>query len=118
MTEKTQEKEKKGKTSLRERIKKSVHGAKKAVVVAKVGLATMVGGAAVGGGCYIHNQFHKSPEQIREETTKMEEAVDQEAQKVLGTNTVGKAAGKIAKTGASHGGAARAWIAEKLQKEP
>ena len=48
--------------------------------------------------------------------------VEEAIQKDLGTNSVAKAVskagGKIAETGASHGGAVRAWIAEKLQRKP
>ena len=78
----------------------------------------------LGTAGYVYKQFHKSPEEIREETkvnmTKSKKAVEEAIQKDLGTNSVGKATakagGKIAEKGAAHGGAVRAWIAERFQK--
>ena len=78
----------------------------------------------LGTAGYVYKQFHKSPEEIHEETkvnmVKSRKAVEEAIQKDLGTNTVSKttakAGGKIAEKGAAHGGAVRAWIAEKLQK--
>ena len=121
MTDNTQTPNKKSKT-VRERLAQGVYLGKKAIVAGKIGLAAVVGGTSV----YVYNQFHKSPEEIREETkVKMEESkktVEEAIQKDLGTNSVAKAVskagGKIAETGASHGGAVRAWIAEKLQRKP
>lgn len=113
--EKTQHQQK---TSLLNRLQK---GVKIGIVGAKLGLATVAGGTAV----HIYNQFHKSPEKIHEETKQnmieTKTAVEESIQKDLGTNsiakTVSKVGGKIAETGTAHGGAIRAWISKKLQKE-
>ena len=103
--------------SLLKRLEKGVKTGKKIWIMTKIGLATAIG---VGGGAYVYKQFHKSPQVVQQETEQMKEEVRQEVQEMFQKeaeepSTVGKAAGKIAETGVSHGGAVRKWIIEKWQ---
>ena len=122
-TQQNQEQEKKSKTILG-RLKEGGRLGGKILRGAKTTIKLSLTALTLGTAGYVYKQFHKSPEEIREETkVTMEEskkAVEEAIQKDFGTNDVAKAVskvgGKIAETGASHGGALRAWIAEKLQK--
>ena len=123
-TQQNQEQEKKSKTILGRLTKASRVGGKILSGI-KTGIRISLTALTLGTAGYVYRQFHKSPEEIHEETqVKMEEskkAVEEAIQKDFGTNdvakAVGKVGGKIAETGASHGGALRKWIAEKLQKQ-
>ncbi|MGN0919896.1 MAG: hypothetical protein ACI4OR_03990 [Alphaproteobacteria bacterium] len=109
---------------LQERLAAASRAGKKTVEAAKTAIKVGLTALTLGTGYHAYKQFHKSPEEVREETkinkTESKKIVEKAIQKDLGTNSIAQATakvgGKIAETGAAHGGALRAWIVEKLQK--
>ena len=114
-------------------IVKTVEGVSTAVKTLVVGVILGIAMTISGISVYLYKQFHKSPEQVRQETAVMVETVGRNVPKKIEkgvgktfgkeastnevTKNIGGLAGRVAKLGVKHGGFVREKIAKAQQKE-
>ena len=112
-------------TKLVQRFQKISQAVKKTKKKVKTGLRYALAGTVVGGGVYVYDLLHDTPEEAHQKTVAMEKRIDKEIPKkveeIAGTNKTAKVTGtvatKIAKTGVRHGGAVREWFVRQRHKE-